>query len=189
MTVATGELLSAGKGAELIRSITGRSCTRQNLEKLCKQGRLPRSTANAAPVRVRADLLVDEYLSNVAPHQAEAQQPRAKRQPAATASVPAQLPPERPDDLPEYTISRARSEYEKANLLELNRKKEEGQLLRREDVEQAWASAVNITRTKMLGVPSRAKQQIPHLTPDEVELIRDLIREALDELAAGEVTA
>ena len=93
------------------------------------------------------------------------------------------------DEIPDYNESRARSEYEKANLLELNRKKEEGQLLRREDVEQAWASAVNITRTKMLGVPSRAKQQIPHLTPDEVELIRDLIREALDELAAGEVTA
>jgi hypothetical protein len=190
MTVANGQLLSAGKGAELIRSNTGRSCTRQNLEKLCKQGRLPRSTASAAPVRVRADLLVDEYLSNVAPHQAEARQPRAKRQRAmATAPVPAQLPPERPDDLPEYTISRARSEFEKANLLELDRKTKEGQLLRREDVEQAWASAVNITRTKVLGVPSRAKQQIPHLSPDEVELIRDLIREALDELAAGEVTA
>jgi len=91
--------------------------------------------------------------------------------------------------LPEYAKSRARSEFEKANLLELDRKTKEGQLLNREDVEQAWNAAVNITRTKVLGVPSRAKQQIPHLTPDEVEVVRDLLREALEELAAGEVTA
>jgi phage terminase Nu1 subunit (DNA packaging protein) len=64
----------------------------------------------------------------------------------------------------------------------------EQQLYRVETVEQAWGRAVNMTRTKILGVPSRAKQQIPHLTPDEIELIRDLLREALEELAAGEVT-
>lgn len=91
--------------------------------------------------------------------------------------------------LPDYTISRARSEFEKANLLELQRKTQEGLLLRREDVEQAWNAAVNITRTKLLGVPSVAKQRIPHLDLDEVELLTTLIREALEELSGGEVTA
>lgn len=91
--------------------------------------------------------------------------------------------------LPEYGKSRARSEYEKANLLELDRKTKEGLLLRREDVELAWGSAVNITRTRLLGVPSTAKQRIPHLEVEEVELLTTLIREALDELAAGEVKA
>ena len=92
-----------------------------------------------------------------------------------------------PEDLPDYNVSRARSEYEKANLLELDRKTKEGLLLRLEDVELAWGSAVNITRTRLLGVPSTAKQRIPHLEPEEVELLTALIREALDELAAGEV--
>jgi phage terminase Nu1 subunit (DNA packaging protein) len=184
--------LNSAKGAALIESQTGRRCTRQNLEKLCERGALIGSPCvlQPKPLRVDGDCLVAEYLARVAPHQVEAQQPRAKREHlSAVASTPAQLPESRPEDLPEYTVSRARSEYEKANLLELDRKTKEGQLLRREDVEQAWNAAVNITRTKVLGVPSRTKQQIPHLMPDEVEVIRDLLREALEELAAGEVAA
>jgi hypothetical protein len=92
-----------------------------------------------------------------------------------------------PEDLPDYNESRARSEYEKANLMELERKAKEGQLLRREDVTTAWTAAVNITRSKLLGVPNRAKQRLPHLEVEEVELLTLLIREALEELAAGEV--
>ena len=92
-----------------------------------------------------------------------------------------------PEDLPDYNVSRARAEYEKANLLELDRKTKEGLLLRREDVEQSWGGAVNITRTRLLGVASTARQRIPHLETEEVELITTLIREALEELAAGEL--
>jgi hypothetical protein len=112
---------------------------------------------------------------------AERTKPAPKRQPAASA------PPPEPADLPDYNVSRARSEYEKANLLELDRKTKEGHLLRREDVEQAWGQAVNITRTRLLGVASTARQRIPHLETEEVELITTLIREALEELAAGEL--
>jgi phage terminase Nu1 subunit (DNA packaging protein) len=39
----------------------------------------------------------------------------------------------------------------------------------------------------MLGVPSKAKQRIPHLTPDEVAVLLDLIREALQNLASFDV--
>jgi len=115
--------------------------------------------------------------------------------PAAERTKPRPKPPPppprapEPEELPAYNDSRARSEYEKANLLELQRKTQEGLLLRREDVELAWGGAVNITRTRLLGVPSTAKQRIPHLEIEEVELLTTLIREALDELAAGEVKA
>jgi len=115
--------------------------------------------------------------------------------PAAERTKPQPKPPPPPhrapesEELPAYNDSRARSEYEKANLLELQRKTQEGLLLRREDVELAWGGAVNITRTRLLGVPSTAKQRIPHLEIEEVELLTTLIREALDELAAGEVKA
>ena len=188
--------LNSTKGAELIEAQTGRRCTRQNLDKLCDRGALRGSPCilQAKPLRVDSDLLVAEYLARVAPYQAEAQQPAAKRERptppgAPPRRQPAQLPSDAPEDLPDYTISRARSEYEKANLLELDRKTKEGLLLRREDVELAWGGAVNITRTRLLGVPSTAKQRIPHLEVEEVELLTTLIREALDELAAGEVKA
>jgi hypothetical protein len=114
---------------------------------------------------------------------AERTRPQPKQE-----SPPAPLPPQ-PAELPAYNDSRARSEFEKANLLELQRKTQEGLLLRREDVDLAWGGAVNITRTRLLGVPSTAKQRIPHLEIEEVELLTTLIREALDELAAGEVKA
>jgi hypothetical protein len=190
-----GNSLNSTKGAELIETETGRRCTRQNLDKLCERGALRGSPCilQAKPLRVDADLLVSEYLAKVSPHQAEAQQPRAKREPA-TPRPPqpkrqpaASAPSPEPADLPDYNISRARSEYEKANLLELDRKTKEGHLLRREDVEQAWGQAVNITRTRLLGVASTARQRIPHLETEEVELITTLIREALEELAAGEL--
>lgn len=184
--------LNAGQAAALIEAHVGRRCSRQNLEKLCEKGGLRGSPCilQAKPLRVDADILLDEYLSRVAPHQAEAQQPRAKREvPLTPARRPMQLPSDSPDGLPEYTISRARSEFEKANLLELERKTKEGQLLRREDVEAAWSAAVNITRTKLLGIPSVAKQRIPHLDVSEVELLTTLLREALSELASGEVKA
>lgn len=185
--------LNAANGAALIEAQTGRRCTRQNLDKLCDRGALKGSHCilQAKPLRVDGDLLVAEYLARVAPHQAEAQQPRAKREaPAPPAGgSPAQLPLERPEDLPDYTISRARSEYEKANLLELERKTKEGLLLSREDVERAQAAALAISKTRLLGVPSTAKQRIPHLSLDEVEILTGLIREALDELANWEVAA
>jgi predicted DNA-binding transcriptional regulator AlpA len=117
--------------------------------------------------------------------------PKPLRSAAERTKAPANQPSPARDssELPDYNESRARSEYEKANLLELQRKTQEGLLLRREDAVQAWNQAVNITRTRLLGVPSTAKQRIPHLEIEEVELLTGLIREALDELAAGEVKA
>jgi hypothetical protein len=187
MEVAT-ELLNSTRASELVREQTGRKCSRQNLEKLCRQGRLPRSCVSLSPVRLDAGLLVAEYLGQVDPRQQGNR--RQQESPSILDQPPDRVPPRRPSDqLPEYNESRARSEYEKANLLELERKTKEGLLLRREDVEAAWAAAVNITRSRLLGVPSTAKQRIPHLEIEEVELLTALIRDALDELAAGKVRA
>jgi len=180
------------KGAALIEAQTGRRCSRQNLEKLCDRGALLGGSCvlRPRPLLVDADTLVAEYLAKVAPHQAEAQQPRARREPPPPAQgrPPAPAPPPRTTEQPpDYNESRARSEYEKANLLELDRKAKEGLLLHREDVERAQATALAISKTRLLGVPSTAKQRIPHLSLDEVEILTTLIREALEELANWEV--
>lgn len=197
MAGATDGLLTAGKGAELIRQRTQRACSRQNLEKLVKQGRLPQSTASMAPVRVRADVLVEEYLSCIGmgqtirerPGIAQAvldQEPRvAKAERVSRARVVEVLPGAVDESqLPEYTESKKKTEYEKGLILELERKQKEGSLLPKDEVEQAWGNVVGKVKSRILSVASAAKQRIPHLDPEEVEILRDMLREALFELAA-----
>lgn len=91
------------------------------------------------------------------------------------------------EKVPNFNDERALHEREKRLIARMERKKEANKLLPREEVFQAWDAAVNITRTSMLGVASKLKQRIPHLTPDEVAVAQDLIREALGSLASGDV--
>lgn len=182
--------INTTQAARLIEKATGRSCSRQNLEKHLGRGVLMNShcVLQRNPWRVDAETVVDEFLAHVSPFQAEAIQPTSKKTRVANV-VPMTRPSSGSHDLPHYNESRARAEFEKANLLELERKEKEGELLRRVDYEMAYAQAFNITKTRLLGVPSTAKQRIPHLEIEEVDLLTTLIREALDELAAGEVKA
>lgn len=158
--------------------------SRGSIYRKVKSGELPTVGGPNGPMVERTGL--EELWSGITRTKSDSPQPP---RPRASGGNQPKASPDSPVELPAYNESRARSEYEKANLLELERKTKEGLLLRREDVELAWGSAVNITRTRLLGVPSTAKQRIPHLEIEEVELLTTLIREALDELAAGEVTA
>lgn len=190
MTVATSQELSAGKGAELIRSKTGRSCTRQNLEKLCKQGKLPRSCVSQAPVRVLADLLVEEYLTNIDERQSVRAKPGVRREISDGSAQIQRQPPAAPladDELPAYTVSQQRKAYEQANLLEIERRQKEGQLVERESVLGTWAQLINSAKSKLLSVQTTVRQRIPHLTAEEGEVIDVVVRAALADLteAAG----
>ena len=91
------------------------------------------------------------------------------------------------DKVPNFNDERALHEREKRLIARMERKKEANKLLPREEVFSAWDAAVNITRTTMLGVASKLKQRIPHLSPDEVAVAQDLIREALESLASGDL--
>lgn len=181
--------LVAAKGAALIEAKTGRRCTRQNLEKLCERGALhgSRCVMQVKPLRVDGDLLVAEYLKRVAPHQAEAIQPRAtQRDQEPMAVVPRQMP--RPatgdgEELPEYTVSRARSEHEKANLLELERRTKEGELVYRADFVTAQNAVAAQIMNRAEALPRQIKQAIPHLLVEEVEKIERLIKEMMEAVA------
>jgi hypothetical protein len=91
------------------------------------------------------------------------------------------------DKVPNFHDERALHEREKRLIARMERKEKANALLPREELLQAQDAAINITRTVMLGVPSKAKQRIPHLTPDEVAVLLDLIREALQGLASFDV--
>jgi len=181
-------LLNPTEAARLIETATSRSCSRQNLERLADRGRLPKSTTKneKGVYRFHDDLLVAEYLSTVDQRQVGASQPHRER-PLAPLGRPEtpenrQIRP-KDSEIPEYTESRARAEYEKANLLELERKKKEGELLLRTDVQKAWSDAINASKTKLLALPTMAKQRIPHLDLEEIEILTELVREALEGLA------
>jgi hypothetical protein len=192
--VAMAELNSQ-QAAALIESSTGRKCSRQNLEKLCRRGRLTMSLLSLKPIRLDEDTVVEDYLANVDPRQVGVvnhgpAKVRMASEPARSRAAGYPLT-HRPrggaaDQLPDYNVSRARTEFEKANLLELDRKAKEGLLLPREQVERVWSNAVTVARTRLLGVPTRTRQRIPHLTTEEVAILEELIREALEELSQGD---
>ena len=72
--------INATKGSELIEAQTGRRCSRQNLDKICRIGALKGSPCilRKKPLRLDPDLLVSEYLANVRQYQIGSEQPRAR---------------------------------------------------------------------------------------------------------------
>ena len=109
---------------------------------------------------------------------------KAPQQPSVAPPPPA-APPARSEDIPDYNDSRARSEYEKANLLELDRKTKEGLLLPAGQVEKVWDTAVTTAKVKLLAVPTRLRQRIPHLSLEEIAIAEALIRECMEELVTS----
>jgi phage terminase Nu1 subunit (DNA packaging protein) len=89
------------------------------------------------------------------------------------------------EDLPDYNESRARTEWLRAELMELERAEKEGELVRADEVSKAWGDLVAITRTKMMAVPSKAKQRIPEIPADAFVALEEIVREALEDLANG----
>ena len=68
-------------------------------------------------------------------------------------------------------------------LLELNEKK--GRLVDAEKFLSRYTPMIAASRTKIMGVPTKAKQRIPHLTAADVEALEEMIAEALTEIADG----
>ena len=87
------------------------------------------------------------------------------------------------ESIPDYEESKARTEHLKAELLELERKEKEKDLVAMEEVQASWENIITTARTKLLGVPSKAKQRIPDLDTNAMSHLDDIIREALEELA------
>lgn len=63
------------------------------------------------------------------------------------------------------------------------------ELVPAKDVRLALENEIHACRTRLLRIPSRARQAMPELTTAQLGGLEELIREALEGLAAGEVAA
>ena len=89
---------------------------------------------------------------------------------AATEKAPGET-------VPEYGKSRARSEYEKANLLELERKRKENLLIYKIDYDKAQNAVIQEIIRQGDILPRIIQQRIPKLTVEDMEEIEDIVRE------------
>lgn len=94
-------------------------------------------------------------------------------------------PPKRDlDESGSETVASAtqRLKAAQADLAELKFKEAAGELVPARDVEARMVSVFTSCKTRLLAIPSRARQALPHLTNADVASLETLVREALEEL-------
>jgi phage terminase Nu1 subunit (DNA packaging protein) len=79
--------------------------------------------------------------------------------------------------------SAARAKYWTAELARMKAQTMAGTLIERSKVEHEWADILSRVKTRILAVPSQAKQNLPELTLDGITELTRLLRAALEELA------
>jgi hypothetical protein len=70
----------------------------------------------------------------------------------------------------------------KAKLSELKYNEAVGKLIQASDVRREWTETLAQCRTKLLALPSQIRQAIPSLTLDDVVIVENLVRGALEDL-------
>ena len=145
-----------------------------------KQGRLTAITDNQGKTVINSDTMYQEWTGKSAFRKmkniqaATIEPPVIKRKISKTSEL-----------IPEYEESKARTEHLKAELLELERQQKEQSLVPVDEVNLKWQTIITTTRNKLLGVASKAQQRLPDLDVSAVNCIDDIVREALEELAAA----
>jgi hypothetical protein len=157
-------VVRTGDGRELVNSATMREEWDRNTQKRIGRGpKPPAGTTERTPKRP----------GELTPQERRDQQADPGRNLADTNEA-----------IPDYNESRARTEHLKAELLELERKEKERILVKAEEVEAKWVEIITMARTKILGIPTKAKQRIPDLDTDAISLLDDIVRETLEDLTA-----
>lgn len=145
-----------------------RRCAPSTVEEAIESGRLSRSIERDAKGRPRINpVLADAEWS---------------------ANTDASLNP-KASERGTFAAARARREFAEAETKELKLRQLRDELVERSEVKRHLVDVFSKCRTKLLGIPSRVKQQLPHLTSVDVGTIEALVREALEDLAtkgAGE---
>lgn len=76
----------------------------------------------------------------------------------------------------------AREKFWKANLAELDFRKRSGELVEAREMTDRIADVFTRVRARLLALPTRTRQQLPHLTVADVGAVDVMVREALEEL-------
>jgi excisionase family DNA binding protein len=167
--------------------------TKEAVYAAVKTGRLPVVRTNDGRELVQSDTMRQEWAKNT-----QKRIGRGPKPPAGTVERTPLRPIEErlrsaaadsthlgqtTEAIPDYDLSRARTEHLKAELLELERKQKEKILVKAEEVEAKWVEIITLARTKLLGIPTKAKQRIPDLDTDAISTLDDIVREALEDIA------
>jgi phage terminase Nu1 subunit (DNA packaging protein) len=78
-----------------------------------------------------------------------------------------------------------RARTARAEAIELETARKRGEWVPIAEVTARWSSLVVEARTQLLGLPTRARQRLPHLSAADVRVLDGLVREALESLARG----
>jgi phage terminase Nu1 subunit (DNA packaging protein) len=106
---------------------------------------------------------------------------------AKTDAAQSERRPVAPDgDTPDFNTERAWTEYEKKLKLQVERELLEGKLVYREDIEQAQKAVALTLQSQALSLPQQIKNQIPHLTVEEQDIISKLVNQFLQNVADWE---
>jgi hypothetical protein len=88
------------------------------------------------------------------------------------------------EEIPDFNTSRSKREAMMARLAEIDVEEREKVLVPSADVEASWIQLVTIAKTKVLGIPTKAKQRIPDLDKNAMSLLDEIVRETLEDLSA-----
>jgi hypothetical protein len=108
---------------------------------------------------------------------------------AAAASPPASnivlFPPPAGDSM---AAASAAEKHWRAKKAELDYKRAAGELVDAAEIKGRIVEIFTTCRSKLLGLPTKAKQRLPHLTITDVNVLDDVVRESLEELVPGRVS-
>ena len=164
------ELVSA---AQFSRDI---KVTKAAVSKALKSGRLDEAKVN----RDGKVFLIKAKAFEIWEQTSDPSHPRARKK---------EIVPRDSEDLPSFNESRAKREAMMARLAEIDVEEREKLLVPSEDVKNAWVQLVTIAKTKVLGIPTKAKQRIPDLDKSAIGLLDEIVRETLEDLAISDVEA
>ena len=159
-------LISRSEAARL------KNVTPQAVYKAINQGRVTPVVDNDGKVMLDKDAFETDWEKTYHPNQMKkANNYHKPRQKAVITDIPA------------YEESRARTEHLKAELLDIERKQKEKDLVDSKQVQAKWLEVISIAKNKVLGIPSKAKQRIPELDVSAMNCLEDIVRESLEEIA------
>ncbi len=151
------------------------------MSKAVAAGRLPKSAVvvNGQPKIADVELADQEWEANTRPR---IDHPRTKRPGRAARDRDQDQDDDDGHWTASYNAARARRENALADLAEIEVEEKLEELVPFEEAREYIIDKFTITKTKLLGIPSRFVQQHPHLA-DVAPALESLLREAMEELA------